>query len=377
MPHHPTRAPSRCSTMPNRLRAEIERVRSDPSIPTLDEDNVKRVAIEPILGELGWNIYDTNEFRSENKLSGGKVDYSLRLENKTKVFLEAKNPREELGKHQRQLLEYAFEKGVPLAVLTNGLNWWFYLPLQEGNWEERRFSVIELRNPDVSQTADLLVDFLSRENVRSGVAVAYAESLLDSLWKDKKIEEALPRAWNQLITDPHDQLLALLNQKVKELCGWGAHLDQIKRFLANLPKPTSGQSIPTPFPTPPIPAIHPQSSVPRQQTRRGQQFTGKKLRQFIFKSNSYTCNSYTGMLVTLTEEMFRLHSTGFARVLERNGGKGPYFSRDPNDLRQGKPIVDSGYFVETNLNTMQRIDISDELLAKFGYTQQDLVIETT
>ena len=177
----PTRDPSKDATMLDRLTAEIERIRSDKSIPTLDEDNVKRVAIEPILKELGWNTYDTKEFRSEYKLSGGKVDYALRLEYETKVFLEAKNPREELAKHQRQLLEYAFEQGVLLAVLTNGLEWWFYLSLRAVSWEQRRFDVIDLRTQDVSQTAGSLIDFLSRENIRSGVAVAYAESLLDRI----------------------------------------------------------------------------------------------------------------------------------------------------------------------------------------------------
>ena len=80
--------------MNDRLTAEIERIRSDKSIPDLDEDNVKRVAIEPLLKELGWNTYDTTEFRSEYNLSNRKVDYALRLNEKTKVFLEAKNPSE-------------------------------------------------------------------------------------------------------------------------------------------------------------------------------------------------------------------------------------------------------------------------------------------
>ena len=358
--------------MPNRLRAEIERVRSDPSIPTLDEDNVKRVAIEPILGELGWNIYDTNEFRSENKLSGGKVDYSLRLENKTKVFLEAKNPREELGKHQRQLLEYAFEKGVPLAVLTNGLNWWFYLPLQEGNWEERRFSVIELRNPDVSQTADLLVDFLSRENVRSGVAVAYAESLLDSLWKDKKIEEALPRAWNQLITDPHDQLLALLNQKVMELCGWGADQEQIKRFLATVSKPAYAPPNPTPHRLVP--------SKPKQRNQSVGSYNNKSLVGFTVLGSPYQSGDWIELLMTVSERIYQLHTDEFHRTLELKGRKNHYFCRNPRELPQDqkwwKPLSGSGYYVWSNVSSDQCVDISEMLLAKFGYGPEGLQIET-
>ena len=325
-----------------------------------------------MLGELGWNIYDTNEFRSENKLSGGKVDYSLRLENKTKVFLEAKNPREELGKHQRQLLEYAFEKGVPLAVLTNGLNWWFYLPLQEGNWEERRFSVIELRNPDVSQTADLLVDFLSRENVRSGFAVGYAESLLDRLWKDKKIEEALPRAWNQLITDPHDQLLALLNQKVMELCGWGADQEQIKRFLATVSKPAYAPPNPTPHRLVP--------SKPKQRNQSVGSYKNKSLVGFTVLGSPYQSGDWIELLMTVSERIYQLHTDEFHRTLELKGRKNHYFCRNPRELPQDqkwwKPLSGSGYYVWSNVSSDQCVDISEMLLAKFGYGPEGLQIET-
>ena len=354
--------------MLDRLTAEIERVRSDKSIPTLDEDNVKRVAIEPILGELGWNIYDTNEFRSENKLSGGKVDYSLRLENKTKVFLEAKNPREELGKHQRQLLEYAFEKGVPLAVLTNGLNWWFYLPLQEGNWEERRFSVIELRNPDVSQTADLLIDFLSRENVRSGFAVGCAESYLDRLWKDKKIEEALPKAWDQLITDPHELLLDLLNQKVMGLCGWEADLAQVKRFLSDSMNLTHAQSIPT------RPLIPPQ---PRMQ-ELGDQHTRRRKSpspvSFTFCGERFGVKTWSEILTKLGGIVYGRHRSEFSKVSTLGGW---HSAGKLSPTSRPKPIGDSGWYVSTNRDRDQLKSMCHKLLATFGYREQDLVIETT
>ena len=237
-----------------------------------------------------------------------------------------------------------------MAVLTNGLNWWFYLPLQEGNWEERRFSVIELRNPDVSQTADLLVDFLSRENVRSGVAVAYAESLLDRLWKDKKIEEALPRAWNQLITDPHDQLLALLNQKVKELCGWGANLDQIKRFLANYQNPlTHPQSIPHLIPLP----------LPRQQPTRWQLQSTKVVRFTFHGQFLHYGVPWTRMLMTPWPREVWLHSSEFQKVLELTGTKAllqPQPARDEGkDQKWSRPIGNSGYFAETDLTTSARL----------------------
>ena len=348
--------------MNDRLTAEIQRIRSDITIPTLDEDNVKRVVIEPILKELGWNIYDTREFRSEYNLSGGKVDYALHLEDEPYVFLEAKNPREELGKHQRQLLEYAFEKGSPLAVLTNGLKWWLYLASASVDWEKRRFSVIDLRNPDVSQTMEILIDFLSRENVRSGYAVGYAKSLLDKLWTDKKIEEALPRAWNQLITDPDDQLLVLLNQRVMALCGWGAGQEQLKHFLANLPKPAPG-----PRPTPP----------PGRRPGPIKDYLNKHPVSLTFNSQTYVVHKWWELLTTLAEQIFLLHPNDVHKVVELRGPKRPYFSQNRQQLDVPKPIGDSTYYVATKFDANNMVRRCHDLLAKFGYTPDDLQIETT
>ena len=368
MPHHPTRDPSIHATMNNRLTAVIERVRSDESIPALDEANVKQGVILPILDALGWNPFNTNEVRPEYPVQAGNVDYSLRLQGANRVFLEAKRPSEDLGRHQDQLLNYSFREGVPLAVLTNGLNWWFYLPLQVGSWEERRFGVIDLRNPDVSQTADRLIDFLSRENVISGFAVGYAESLLDRLWKDKKIEEALPRAWNQLITDPHDQLLASLNQKVMELCGWGADQEQIKRFLATVSKPAYAPPNPTPQPLP-----SPKTKQPNQSFGN---YNGTKIVRFTFHGQIYGAHPWTRMLIALAEQVYQLHSSEFQKVLELKGAKRPYFNRNQQGMRKARPIGNSGYFAETDLTPGQIMHRCHALLAAFGYTPDDLVIET-
>ena len=354
--------------MNDRLTTEIERIRSDESIPALDEANVKQGVILPILDALGWNPFNTNEVRPEYPVQAGNVDYSLRLQGANRVFLEAKRPSEDLGRHQDQLLNYSFREGVPLAVLTNGLNWWFYLPLQVGSWEERRFGVIDLRNPDVSQTADRLIDFLSRENVRSGVAVAYAESLLDKLWKNKKIEEALPRAWTKLITDPHDQLLALLNQKVMELCGWGADQEQIKRFLATVSKPSYAPPTPTPHRLVP--------SKPKQPNQSFGNYNGTKIVRFTFHGQIYGAHPWTRMLIALAEQVYELHSSEFQKVLELTGTKRPYFSRNQQGMRKSRPIGNSGYFAETDLTPGQIMRRCHALLAAFGYTPDDLQIET-
>ncbi|TDI93301.1 MAG: hypothetical protein E2O77_03220 [Caldithrix sp.] len=57
------------------------------------------------------------------------MDYCLRVNQKKPVFIEVKRATEDLERHEKQLLEYSFEYGVDIAILTNGLTWWFYLPL--------------------------------------------------------------------------------------------------------------------------------------------------------------------------------------------------------------------------------------------------------
>ena len=69
----------------------------------------------------------------------GNVDFALRHRGVNKVFIEVKKVGAKFEAHQEQLLNYSFNYGVKLATLTNGLTWWFYLPLQEGRWEQRRF----------------------------------------------------------------------------------------------------------------------------------------------------------------------------------------------------------------------------------------------
>ena len=353
--------------MNDRLAAEIERVRSDKSIRTLDEANVKQGVILPILNALGWNPFNTNEVRPEYPVQGGNVDYSLRLHGANKVFLEAKRPSEDLSKHQVQLLNYSFAEGVPLAILTNGLTWWFYLPLREGSWEERRFGVIDLRNQDVSQTADSLIDFLSMENVRSGTAVENAESHLAKLWKARRIEETLPRAWKQFIADPADLFVELLNEKVKELCGWEADLDQIKHFLSDSMNPTPAQFFPTPPLTPP---------QPRMQGLGAQHpHAGKKPSpvSFSFCGEKFGIKTWSELLTNLAEVVYKLHPSEFDKVSTLGGW---YREGQPFPKNPPKPISDSGWYVYTAIDRNQIRDKCHKLLAKFGYSQEDLVIET-
>jgi predicted type IV restriction endonuclease len=108
------------------------------NIITYDEATLKQTTILRIFSLLGWDIFNQDEVKPEYTISGKKVDYALFIESNPKVFIEVKRPGENLSVHQEQLLNYSFMQGIRLAILTNGLTWWFYLPLQEANWEQRK-----------------------------------------------------------------------------------------------------------------------------------------------------------------------------------------------------------------------------------------------
>ena len=233
-------------TMKERLETAINGIRANSKIPALDEAGVRTQVIDRLLERLGWEIFDENEFRREYPVPGGRVDYALLDNGDPKVFIEAKGPTEQLGHHEDQLVTYSAKRGVPLATLTNGLEWWLYLPLQVGSFEARRFCRLDISKMEVTKACDVLIAYLAQENVYSGAAVNKAEAHLKQLQDARRIDEALPRAWKELIDGPDGLLVDLINDKVKGLCGVEAAPERIKGFLEGLGKPVVQPTKPSP-----------------------------------------------------------------------------------------------------------------------------------
>lgn len=217
--------------MREQLFKAIEKIKLDKNILSYDEQAVKQAIIMKLVSLLGWDIFNKDEVSTEYSLKGKRVDYSLRIDGANKLFLEVKNPREDLEKHQEQLLNYSFHEGVKLAILTNGLVWWFYLPLHEGNWESRRYYMIDIKAQESEESALRLIDFISRDNVESGKAVSTAEELKSSSVREHAIRNTLPKAWNKIITEKDELLLELLGETTERLCHYKPENTIIEEFL--------------------------------------------------------------------------------------------------------------------------------------------------
>lgn len=219
--------------MNEKLSALFNRIKADSNLLTVSEAQTSQGIVLPILNNLGWDVFDTSEVTPEYSVGGRRVDFALRIQSINKVFLEIKKTSENLDNHQEQLVYYAFQQGVKLAILTNGITWQFYLPLQEGSWEQRRFFTIDLMEQSIDDAIEKFESLLSRKNIDSGNAYQNAKSLYEGRQKNKIIKENLPKAWQKLISEPDEMLVELLNETLEKISGYKAENSQITDFLQN------------------------------------------------------------------------------------------------------------------------------------------------
>lgn len=161
----------------NNLKDFLKRIQTEKKIQTLNEEATKQSIILPILQLIGWQVFDVDEVSPEFSIENKRVDYALRSGSINKVFIEVKRINEDLEKHQEQLLNYSFRQGVNLAILTNGILWWFYLPLQEQSWEQRKFYAIDMYSQNFDKIAEVFLNFLAKDKVFSGEALQNAKKL--------------------------------------------------------------------------------------------------------------------------------------------------------------------------------------------------------
>ncbi len=220
--------------MNEKLSALFNRIKADSNLLTVSEAQTSQGIVLPILNNLGWDVFDTSEVTPEYSVGGRRVDFALRIQSINKVFLEIKKTSENLENHQEQLVYYAFQQGVKLAILTNGITWQFYLPLEEGGWEQRRFFTIDLMEQSIGDAIEKFESLLQRKHIDSGNAYQKAKSLYEGRQKNKIIKEKLPEAWRKLISEPDEMLVELLNDTLEKISGYKAENSQITEFLQHI-----------------------------------------------------------------------------------------------------------------------------------------------
>ena len=342
-------------------------------IESYDEAKTKQAIILRCLHILGWDTFDVDEIHPEYSVGRDRVDYSLRLDGANKVFLEAKKVSEDLEKHQKQLLNYSFQQGVKLAILSNGITWWFYLPLHEGDWEQRKFYSIDIYQQEAEDVASKFIDFLSRENIVSGLALDNAKAIYKSQQRQKILQATLPKAWNIIISEPDSLLVDLINETSESICGYRADDRTIKRFLSKY-----GNQLTISADTSEVALSIPSKQLQTPQEKQQpitDDYTGKKISSFWFHGSAYAVQSWRDLLLKLCDIIHSKHEEDFHNILAVKGKTRSYFTRDKSELTDPKKIPNTDIFVESNQSAQSTIRVCRLVAAKFGYSGDALKIE--
>lgn len=255
----------------------LKNLKGKTQIHNFDEAVTKQTIILPILQLLGWSIFDSDEVCPEFFVENRRVDYCLRINYQNEFFIEVKRTGEDLERHQEQLLEYAFRQGVELASLTNGITWHFYLPMKKGDWTARKFYTIDILEQETHEIENQFLKILSKEEIKNGAAIQYAEAIYASRLKKDATLNALPKAWNKIISEPDELLLELLSEVTEKICGFKPKSDIVRKFISSnqsrfiTPDPTTIKSKSTIVP------LKKENFLPQRQYPTSQSINGRFL----------------------------------------------------------------------------------------------------
>lgn len=234
-----------------------------------NEAQVSHGIVGRLLDALAWPRYNTKVVTPEYSVQGTRVDYALcHPQSKPLIFIEVKKVGQIDEEGERQLFQYAFHEGVPVAVLTDGKEWHFFYPSGQGNYKDRRVCKLDLITGGSEGSTERLDRYLNYESIRSGEAIQAIARDYQSVAKQREIAMNLPEAWTNLVQEADEFLIEVVAEKTKDLCGYKPTREQVSDFL-NCLVAERDEAPPKQYTAPlPAPVILSQGSKDRQEKPR-------------------------------------------------------------------------------------------------------------
>ena len=199
-----------------------------------NEAAVSQGIVLRLLNVLAWPTFDTQIVIPEYGMEGTRVDFALCYpQSKPLVFIEVKQVGNIEGA-EKQLFQYAFHKGIPIAILTDGQKWRFFHPIGEGEYGDRKVCELNLSEGDSEETVKFLNRYLKYESIRTGEAVEAIKKDYEKVVQQRQVATRLPEAWSNLLEEADEFLLEVVAEKVESLCGYKSTDEQVLDFLKSL-----------------------------------------------------------------------------------------------------------------------------------------------
>jgi len=341
-----------------------------------NEQAISQGIVLRIFQELGWDTWDTNTVWPEYQTGEGRVDFALCYPpSKPAIFTEVKQP----GKAEdavRQALEYAFHSGVPFVVLTDGRTWSFYLPAEQGSYEDRRVYKLDLYERPTNEAAEALKRYLAFENVQSGECLEIARKEYRSRNRQFQAKAAIPNAWRELVEKGDETLVEILTSAVESRAGIRPNPDDVTEFLEGLGKTNSLGAIPVrtiqlqpkTIATPNNPVIQQTKILPQTQAIT-QPSTNEVSRggTLTLLGKSFNYHNAKDAMITILSKLAEADPQFLERCSQHpdaQGRKRRYIARnteelypDREDLRDLYETLPGGWLITTNLNNRLKMTV--------------------
>jgi hypothetical protein len=302
----------------------------------VNEATVSQGIVQRLLNALGWPVYNTEIVAPEYSLGTRRADYALCHPPREPVILiEVKQVGQSKGA-DRQLFEYAFHRGVPMAILTDGQEWNFFLPTEQGDYSERQLYKLDILERDPQEAESSLKRYLEYEAVRSGQAIEAARRDYRNAARKRQAQRTLPDAWTKLIESEDELLIELLSDKVEDLCGVKPDPDAVAAFLRQQP-PTGKELVSAPAPKKPRRSAQP-TPITDAPKATGFELYGQRRRALRARD----------VLIQVFREFAERDPSFLERfaALPKHGRKRRYLARTREELYPDSPhLADNAYEV--------------------------------
>ena len=374
--------------MQKQILSFIKELKSNKKLSSFDEASTKQAVVLRMLSLLGWDIFNVDEVCPDYAANSSHVSYALRIGDKNKIFVEVKRISEKLDNHQKKIVEISSGEGADIAVLTNGVTWWFYLTSSNGGWQHKWFYSADFFAQEPDTFVPQLENLLTMNKVSKGQALKTAKNLFRDK-KQKMAADFLPKAWNQIISQPNKIFIELLSLQTEKLCGYKVDIKSIETFLGQHEDEWLITDIPKTVTAPPSTSL--ESEIPdskdkptattsedirdNEKERKLESYSEKSIKSFTFIGHSHIVRAWDEVLPILSDYLASTHETDFEKVLWISDNQKPYFSRYSDQLRMPEKIQGTDIYVETRMNPDEVAKTANKLIEAFGYSQDDLSID--
>ena len=351
------------------LREELIRIQ-DMNEEAPNEEATKQALVLPVLVGLGWDSKNLGQVVPESPIGMDKkqrVDYALNHPNsEMPVYIEVKSQGTSLDtQHVRQILQYAFEDNTRICTLTNGIDWWFYLPFEKGSPKERRFAELNIKKDSIEQLIVEFETYLSFESLAdSDKVVEHATQVLEARRNSDSLRNEFPKIWRELLDHPPSDLIELIENRVYKSTGLRPSSEEVLSLLSeqmSIPTKLRENSIKT-------------DTVSRKKEKKS--FAKVSKASFIIEilGKQIPVNSNREIWKSVVEELYSRQPQNFSSIVGKPQGKRSYIEVGNSGLSTPYQIKTTKYWIELAGSADHLKQRSKNLLRLLGFQENDLVI---